>query len=332
MSESVPVVYLLHGNDEFGMTAFIHAMVEKMGDPSMAEMNTTRFDQGSFSIDSLQAAVSAVPFLAARRLVIVEDVSRHLTKKADNEKFTALLESLPPTTALVLVESKSLIDERNKKEHWLLKWAHQAGSSAYQRSFSVPKGTGMADWIRKYAAEQGGEISHQAAALLAESVQDVPRMAVMEVDKLLAYVNYARPVDVDDVEMAAAFVGGPGDYFTFLDAIAARNGRKAMDMLQKLLEEQDALPLFFSLVGHFRLVLQAREIYENGGQEDTVAKQLNIHPFRAKKIVLQARSLSLADLEQMYLRLQQMDLEIKTGRIGGELALESLVLELTGVR
>ena len=45
-----------------------------------------------------------------------------------------------------------------------------------------------------------------------------------------------------------------------------------------------------------------------------------------------ARSLSLADLEQMYLRLQQMDLEIKTGKIGGELALESLVLELTGVR
>jgi DNA polymerase-3 subunit delta len=328
MSEAVPVVYLLHGDDDFAIAEFIHSMIEKMGDRSMAEMNTTRFDQGSFSLESLQAAVSAMPFLAARRLVIVEDVSRRLTLKAEKEKFTALLEALPPTTALVLMESRSL---ENKKD-WLLKWINQAGDHAYQRNFSVPKGSRMIDWIRKYAAEQGGEISHQAAALLAESVQDVPRMAVMEVDKLLAYVNYARPVDVDDVEMAAAFVGGQGDYFTFMDAIAARNGRKAMDMLQKLLEEQDAIPLFFSLVGHFRLVLQAREIYENGGQEDALAKQLGIHPFRAKKIMLQARTLSQADLEQMYLRMQQIDLEIKTGKIDGELALETLVLELTGVR
>lgn len=328
MSEAVPVVYLLHGDDDFGMAEFIHSMIEKMGDRSMAEMNTTRFDQGSFSLESLQAAVSAMPFLAARRLVIVEDVSRRLTLKAEKEKFTALLEALPPTTALVLMESRSL----EIKKDWLLKWINQAGDKAYQRNFSVPKGSRMIDWIRKYAAEQGGEISHQAAALLAESVQDVPRMAVMEVDKLLAYVNYARPVDVDDVELAAAFVGGQGDYFTFMDAIAARNGRKAMDMLQKLLEEQDAIPLFFSLVGHFRLVLQAREIYENGGQEDALAKQLGIHPFRAKKIMLQARTLSQADLEQLYLRMQQIDLEIKTGKIDGALALETLVLELTGVR
>ena len=327
MSESVPVVYLLHGDDDFGVADFIRSMAEKMGDPSMAEMNTTRFDQGSFSFDSLQAAASAMPFLAARRLVIAEDISRRLTKKAEREKFTALLDSLPATTALVLVERKAL-----DKKDWLLNWANQAGGRAYQRNFSVPKGPRMVDWIRKYAAEQGGEISHQAAALLAESVQDVPRMAVMEVDKLLAYVNYARPVDVDDVEMAAAFVGGQGDYFTFMDALGARNGRKAMDMLQKLLEEQEALPLFFSLVGHFRLVLQAREIYENGGQDDAVAKRLGIHPYRAKKILMQARTLPLADLEQMYLRLQQMDLEIKTGRIDGELALETLVLELTGVR
>lgn len=327
MSEPVPVVYLLHGENDFGIADFIHSMIEKMGDPSMAEMNTTRFANGSFSLESLRAAASAIPFLTSRRLVIVEDISRRLTQKSEQEKLITLLDELPETTALVLVENRTL-----KDNHWLIKWAKRAGDRVYQRGYSGPKGAKMADWIRKYATLQGGEISYQAAAFLAESVQDVPRMAAMEVDKLLAYVNYSRPVDVDDVENAAAFVGGQGDYFTFMDAIAARNGRKAMDMLQKLLDEQDALPLFFSLVGHFRLVLQAREIYENGGQDETVAKKLNIHPYRAKKITIQARTLSLAALEQMYLRLQQLDLEMKTGRIGGELALETLVLELTGVK
>lgn len=325
MSEPAPVVYLLYGDDDLAIAGFIHAMIEKLGDPSLAEMNTTRFSDTSFSFESLQSAVSAMPFLTARRLVIVEDITRRLPKEADQEKFITLMEQLPETTALVLVEGNPLT-----KKNWLLLWAQNAGERAYLRSYSIPKGGQMTEWIRKYAAESGGEISYQAAARLAESVQEVPRMAAMEVDKLLAYVNYARPVDVDDVESAAAFIGGQGDYFTLLDSIAARNGRKSMDMLHKLLDEQDALPLFFGLVNHFRLVLQAREIYENGGRDETVAKVLGIHPFRAKKITQQARTFSMAAWEQMYLRLQQLDLEIKTGRIEGELALETLVLELTG--
>jgi DNA polymerase-3 subunit delta len=102
-----------------------------------------------------------------------------------------------------------------------------------------------------------------------------------------------------------------------------------MDMLEKLLDERDHLGLFFSLVGHFRLVLQAREIYENGGQDQAVAKQLKIHPYRAKKMLAQARTLPLKTLEAIYLQLQALDQQIKTGQIKPDLALETLVMELS---
>lgn len=327
MADLVPVVYLLHGDDDFQIAGFVNSMVEKMGDPTTAEMNTTRLAANSYQIEDLRTAAAAMPFLAPRRLVIAEEVSKQCKRKAEQEKLIALMESLPPTAALVLVEPNTL-----KSSHWLVKWANAAEGRAYVRGYPAPKGAQLVTQIRKYAAEQGGEISMQAASLLAESTGQELRTAVMEVDKLLAYVNYQRTVDVDDVEIAAAFVGGQGDYFTLIDSIAARNGRKAMDMLEKLLDEQDGLPLFFSLVGHFRLVLQAREVVENGGTDDTVAKTLSIHPFRAKKITAQARTLSLASLEAIYRRLQQLDIEIKTGQILPDLALETLVLELTGER
>lgn len=323
MSKPAPVVYLLHGEDDFGIKEFIHSMQDKLGDPSMAEMNTTWLEKGA-GIEAIRSAGSAVPFLAARRLVVTEDNAGRFKSAADKEKFTAMLESLPQTTALALVEYKTLTEK-----NWLLKWAKGNKEHAYVRAYSVPQGAKMADWIRKQAAEQGGEFSFQAAALLAEGVQDSPRAAALEVDKLLAYVNYQRPVDVDDVEAAAAFGGGPVDYFAFLDAIAARNSRKAMDMLEKLLDERDHLGLFFSLVGHFRIVLQTREIYENGGQDQAVAKQLKIHPYRAKKMLAQARTLPLKTLEKMYLRLQSLDQEIKIGKIKPRLALETLVMELS---
>ncbi|MBN2044724.1 MAG: DNA polymerase III subunit delta [Anaerolineales bacterium] len=323
MSKPAPVVYLLHGEDDFGIKEFIRLMQTRLGDPSMAEMNTNWLEKDA-GLESIRAASAAMPFLAPRRLVVAEGVAQRFISDADQQKFISLLGSLPQTTALALVEYKTLPDK-----HWLLKWASQEPERAFVRDYPLPQGAKMADWVRTYAVEQGGEFTFQAAALLAESAQDSPRMAALEVDKLLAYVNYQRPVDIDDVEAAAAFGGGPVDYFAFLDAIASHNSRKALEMLERLLDERDHLSLFFSLVGHFRLVLQAREIYENGGQDQAVAKQLKIHPYRAKKMLDQARTLPLKTLESIYLQLQALDLQIKTGQIKPDLALETLVMELS---
>jgi DNA polymerase-3 subunit delta len=324
MAEPAPVVYLIHGEDDFATANFVKALQEKLGDPSTAEMNTTIMAGGDFDLEELRNATSAVPFLAKRRLVVLEHPSRKLKSQAQREKFTALLDGLPQSTALVLLEKKALEDK-----HWLVKWANSAGGSAYIRGFTVPKGPQMARWIVEATKKRGGEITPQAASFLAESVGDNPRMASLEVEKVLAYVNYARPVDVDDVDAVAAYVGGQGDFFKLIDAIAQRNGKNAMGMLQKLLEEQLPIILFFSIVGHFRLLLQAREVYEGGGKDATVAKALGIHPYRAKKLTDQARTLSLETLENIYHRLLDYDLEIKTGQLDTELALETMVAALT---
>lgn len=324
LTDPAPVVYLIHGEDDFAMAKFIKTIQAKLGDPSTAALNTTRFDYGGLDIEALRAATNAMPFLAPRRLVILEYPSRKVKNTAERKKFFALLDGLPPTTALLLIEEKTL-----EESHWLYKWAANAGGRAFVRGFNVPKGPQMAKWIGSYVKQRGGEISPQAASFLAESVGDNPRMAALEVDKVLAYVNYARPVDVEDVDTVAAYVGGQGNFFTLIDAMAHRDGAKAMGMLRKLLEEQPPLLVFFSLVGHFRLLLQAREVFEGGGKDAAVAKALGIHPYRAKKLVEQARTLSLQTLENIYRRLQEYDLEIKTGQLDAELALESMIAALT---
>lgn len=323
MNDTVPVVYILHGEDDYGIAGFIKTMQEKLGDPTTAEMNTTQLE-GSYDLEALRGAAYTTPFLASRRVVIAEDVTRKFLSEVDKQKFCQLLDNLPASTALVLVEKRDL-----KDDHWLLKWARGTGGKTFIKSYSMPGGAEMTTWIRKYAVEQGGEITPQAVARLSDSMQEVPRMAASEVDKLLAYVNYARPIDMDDVEMVTAFVRGEGDFFKLIDAITAHNSRSAMDMLEKLLDEQDHILLFFSLVGHFRLLLQTREIYEGGGRDDTTAKTLGIHPYRAQKLMAQARALPLDDLEQIFLNLHRLDLMVKTGQIETALALETLVVELS---
>jgi DNA polymerase-3 subunit delta len=318
-----PNVYLLHGEEEFGIAEFITKMKEKLGDPSSAEMNTSFMVSANLDIEELRAITNSVPFLTSHRLVIVENVSHKLRNKDVQEPFLKLLDELPVSTKLVLIERNKLTGK-----HWLLDWADRAGQRAYVRSFQLAKGGQMVKWIHGRAQEYGGEITTQAAYLLTEMIGEDTRLMDGEIQKLMTYVNGQRPVDVDDVEGLVAFAEIKGDYFDLIDAIGEQNGRKAFSMLHALQEERDPIGLFFGLVGHFRLLLQVREIIESGGREEDVAMKLKIHPYRAKKMYTQARTLSMASLENIFRQLLKYDCDIKTGETRPEVALDDFVARL----
>lgn len=333
MSEAKPTVYLLHGEDDYAIGKFIQAMQEKLGEKSMAEMNTTALPV-AYDLEALRGATYAMPFLAERRLVIAANPSKRFASDEARTRFLALLADLPPSTALVLTEDRHLEqDERGKplkKQHWLIAWAEKAGpAQAYAKAFPVPRGGELVNWLADYAEKQGGKIERPAAARLAELFNEEPRAAAQEVDKLLAWANYQRPIAPEDVDQLVAFYGAPPDFFKLIDSIAARDSRTTLNQLQRLLAEQDALQLFFSLVGHFRLLVQARAILDDGGQEGSVAQELGIHPFRGQKLAAQARGLTTASLRQIYRRLLAYDRDIKTGQMEADLALQTLLTGLT---
>jgi len=326
-----PAVYILHGDDEFAMADFIAAIEKKMGDPATAGLNITRLDGKSTSLNELIAATHAMPFLVDRRLVVLDDPLGSLKSQADREQFKEVLGKTPSTTALVVVVPRPLLDARARREgkqHWLEKWGAEQGGRAYLREYNQLRGPQMARWIQSKAAEGGGEIEYQAAGLLASYVQDDPRLAAQEIEKLLAYVNYRRPVQVDDVERLTPD-GAQGDVFAMVDALGNRNGQQALQMLHRLLEVDEPLRLYGMVVRQFRLLLLTREMLDGGHREAEIAKALKLHPFVAKKLVPQCRNFDLPALESIYHKLLEIDESIKTGGVEADVAMDSLFVSLT---
>jgi DNA polymerase-3 subunit delta len=320
---ATPTVYILHGDDEVGAKAFLAAMREKMGDPAAADMNTSRLE-GRVNLAELKGAVSAVPFLVARRLVILANGLAHFKTKADQTKFSDLLEAIPPSTALVLVENTPL-----KEGHWILKWADAHPGEAYPKLLALPRGGALVRWIQGYARDRGGDVTPEAAFHLVSLIGDDNRSAANEVDKLLAYVNYARPVEVDDVELLTSPVQ-QGDVFEMVDAIGSRNAKAALKSLHNLLAHEDAFPLWGMIIRQFRLLLLYREMADAGATQPEIAKGLAVHPFVAQKVGAQARNFDLPTLEAIYRRLVVIDERIKTGQVDMEIALYTLVAGLAG--
>ncbi len=302
-----------------------------MGKSSTAEMNTTQIDGSSFSFETLVAVTNAMPFLAERRLVILNNPLGGLKSLAVREKFLYFLEQIPQSTALVLVIHHPLVSEKDKRRgirHWLQRWAEEQDLPVFEREFSRLHGKEMLNWIQTKSSELGGSFTLQAAAMLADYVQEDPRIAAQEIEKLLLYVNYKRQVEPDDVQFLTP-IAGEGDVFRMVDAIGIGDGSLALRMLHQLLEVDDPLRLLGMVVRQFRLLLLTKELMGAGFHEAEIARQLKTYPFIVRKLIRQVRKFSMNELEEIYGELLDVDEAIKTGRIPAEVALDTLITSLS---
>src|SRR5512134_2194228 len=318
-------ILFLYGNDEFAISRKLKEFGSDFTDPTSAEMNTAHLDARSLSENDLNNAVNAMPFLAKRRLVLLENPSSKYNNPSARKKFLEFIEKTPETTRLVIYES---VEPKEAEKHWLLKWSEKNKERIQPRAFMLPRMKEMAGWIMNETKNQGGQIEPRAAEMLKDMVGVDTRQAGMEIAKLLAYVNWARPVTSQDVE-AVCIVTSQQSVFDFVDALANGNGKSAQHLLHRLLENEDPFSVWGMVVRQFRLLIQAREILDGRGNKDDVARALGVHPFVAEKTTQQAARFSIDSLERIYHRLLNIDEGVKTSQVTLDLAMDMLVVELT---
>jgi DNA polymerase-3 subunit delta len=322
MAES-PSVILLHGNDEFAIASHIAKLCAGLGDPSTADLNIARFDgRAGLDFEALNTAVNAAPFLAPRRVMVLDHPIAAFASAPARKKFLELLDKAQPSTSIALVEYEEL-----KREHWLLKWAINAGARAGVHVYNMPKRWEMPRWIEAEAKKQGGKIDPDAAARLSEMVGEDTRIAAQELTKLLTYVNFERPIRLLDVEKVS-IVSAQGSVFELVDALGQNDGRKAQRVLHQLLEDEEAFELWGMVIRQFRLLLQAREMLDERASVPEIQKALGLHEFVAQKVCNQAGRFSMPALESIYHKLLEIDEGAKTSQVPLDLALDTLIVAL----
>ncbi len=319
------MIYILFGNDEFAITRKLKDFESGFSDPTTAGMNTAHFESRSMTDEEFNNALNAMPFLASKRLVTLANPSSKYNNPAVRKKFEEYISKAPDTVKLVIHE---LIEPKETAKHWLIKWAEKNTDLVKTQAFMLPKQRDMAGWIVNEAKNQNGKIEPAAAAKLAEMVGVDTRQAGMELAKLLAYVNWSRSVQGSDVD-AVCIVTAQQSAFDFVDALSLGNGKAAQKLLHRLLENEDAFSLWGMVVRQFRLLIQAREILDGRGNKDDVVRALGVHPFVAEKTTGQASRFTMESLENIYRHLLVIDERVKTSQVTLDLALDTLIFELT---
>ena len=324
----MPDLTFLYGNDEFAIARKLREYEAAFPDATSAGMNTARLDARTASENDLNTAVNAMPFLAPRRLVILSNPSARYDKAGPRKKFEDFLKAAPDTARVVIHET---VEPRDAGRHWLVQWFDKAGLKS--QGFMLPKPRDMPGWIVNEAKNQGGGIEPAAASKLAELTGNDTRQAGMEIAKLLAYVNWSRPVAAADVE-AVGILSAEPDIFGLVDALATGQAAAAQKSLHRMLETDDAAAIFGMIVRQFRLLLIAREVLDAHGMVPDVQEALSqvegrsVHEFVAEKTTGQAKRFTLPVLESIYRRLLVMDEQAKTSQVPLDLALDLFVSDL----
>lgn len=330
-----PRYYILHGEDELTRSETLDGLKARLGSPELAALNTTVFDGAQVTLAELRSACDTIPFLTQRRMVIVKGLLSRLVASPKGAKrapggqeylqgLADYLPRLPETTRLIFVEPGQLA-----AKHPLLRQAQQ-DQFGYVRAFVPPKD--LVTWVRSRAADKGGEFSPQAAVALVGAVGADQRLLDQEIAKLLAYTNLARPVTSSDVAALVPYAQ-EAVIFDAVDALGQRDGVQATRLLHNLLDHgNEPLYLLAMIVRQFRLLIQIKELADEGLDPPSIARTIKLHPFPTRKLYAQARNFAQEQLEHVHRHLLELDVQIKTGQMDSVVALDLLVAGLAPPR
>jgi DNA polymerase III subunit delta len=215
-------VYYVCGEDDFQKDHAVKQLIEAAVEPAMRDFNMEVLRAQETDAKTLDAALSALPMMADRRIVIVRDVSA--LKKDARKVLDRYTQKPSPDVLVILIEaSGGKSDKELLKSTTPLDWA-------FLTADRIPR------WISHYTATHfKTKISTEASDLLQAAVGTDLNQLVSELDKLASYAH-GREIEEADVSHVVGVRRGE-TMADFLDAVAAQNVSKALDLVPLILSQ-----------------------------------------------------------------------------------------------
>lgn len=279
------------------------------------EFGIERLDGEEAEFGRLQEALTSLPFLADRKLVLLRrpSVNKEFTERAEQ-----LLADVPETTDVVLIEPK--LDKR-------LAYYKLLKKQTDFREFKELDVAGLARWLVSEASAKGGKISQSDASYLAQRVGTNQQLLANELEKLLLHANTITRPSIDLLTAATP----QSTIFELLEAAFAGNRQRMM----QLYDEQRALkvepPQIVAMLAwqlHVLALIKAAK----DRSADQIAGEAKLSPYVVKKSQSIARKLTLAELKTLVRDLLDIDVRSKSKGLDPDEALQNYLLKLSSAQ
>ena len=328
------MLYVLSGQDDYSLTQSLEEIKKEIGEQALLMTDITTLDGQQVTLDQLRIVCDTVPFLGGKRLVVIKGLLERFESKgrpgrqqktrrtgqADESKSLGdCINKMPDSTVLVLLEGSLANNNPLFKE---------LSDRAVVKTFPLLKSDKLRQWVQRRVKEEGGSISPQAVDLLTRFVGGDLWIMASEINKLVLFAAERR-IEAEDVEAIVSYAQQTS-VFAMVDAVVEFKAEMAQRLLQQLLQRGAAPAYLLAMLSRqVRMIVRARELKKQRKSGVEIQNKLGLRQeFALRRTLEQAGRYSLPRLKQVYHRLLEADLSIKTGKYDAELALDILVAEL----
>jgi DNA polymerase-3 subunit delta len=332
------VIYLLHGRDSFGVRRGLQSIRDRLGaDNDALAGNSVTLDGASLTALELMQHVTAMPFLAPARLVVVDGLlsvigsarSGRARQKRDDPldpwrpvaERLAGGEALPETTTLIFLEGD--IDRKNPA---FALFAPLCQVNEYQ----PPRDKELPAWVAQELDGCSMKMTPAAIRALCEAVG--PDLWALH-GELRKLETYALGGQVDE-KVVADMVAQAREtrLWDLTDAVVAGQEKAAISSLARLLADGEPAALLANAVARqYRQLALVKDLRAGGATDGEVARQSGLPEWKVERVAALAARYSWADLRRGYALLVDADLSVKRGLQDDESALQLALHELCGL-
>ena len=141
--------------------------------------------------------------------------------------------------------------------------------------------------------------------------QQQGRIAVMELEKLALRHADGEPITIATTcsELVAEAV--PGSMWAFVDAVGMRQRARALELLERLIEDKPAPVLLAVLHRRIRELIEVQDRLERGEAPGSLVRSMRLVPFRAETLARQAKGWTGPELDAALEGLVELDAQVK---------------------
>ena len=281
-------------------------------------MNYAAFTDGKVDINTLQQLAFTYPFFSEKRVLLLDGTG---ILKTGKDEVVNIMEKMPETTCIVICEPE--VDKRSKVFKWIKKNGYVAEFLKKNQTEKV-----LLRWIATLLGKEKKQIRENNALYFLQKTGDDMFQIKNETDKLIAYVGEREEITKADIDAIAS--GEVQDkIFELVDAIANGNKTAALQYYNDLiLLKEPPMHILFLIVRQYRILHIIANMRGLRKTDDAIAKTAGIPRFVIRKNEKQLRRYGEKTLEKCMEECIQIEEEIKTGRIGDQIGVETLICKL----
>lgn len=308
-------IYLLYGEERYLKNQYTNRLKKALS-PEGDSMNTHFYDGKDIPVGEIIDLAETLPFLAERRVIFIKNSNLF---KAGGEKMAEYLAAPNESTVFVFTESE--VDKRSK----LFKAVQSKGCAV---EFAIQDENTLKRWVGGMIGKEGKKVTEATVQLFLTKTGTDMENIQMELEKLLSYCLEKEVVTGADVE-AICTNRISNHIFDMLDAMAAKNTKKALDLYYDLLAlKEPPMRILFLIARQCNLLLQTKELKSRGFGNQEIGQKIGVAPFIAGKYVTQATRFKINQLKKAVRLCVEAEEGIKTGRLNDTMSVEILIVSV----